>query len=119
MRLRGLFSRPYRRISAAQAATLIGDRALLVDVREAFEWRRGHAPQARHIPLSQLSRRQHELPANRPIVTVCRSGHRSARAAAMLARDGRDVSSLIGGMTAWSRAGLPIVGKGGRAGRIA
>ena len=51
------------------------------------------------------------------MVTVCRSGARSARAAAMLARDGREVSNLAGGMRAWARAGLPVVAGGG-AGRV-
>jgi rhodanese-related sulfurtransferase len=44
---------------------------------------------------------------------------RSARAAALLARDGREVSNLAGGMRAWARAGLPVVARGGGAGRIA
>ena len=52
------------------------------------------------------------------MVTVCRSGGRSARAAAILARDGHDVSNLAGGMRAWARAGLPVVAKGGGAGHV-
>ena len=79
----------------------------------------GHAPRARHVPLGQLDRRLGELPSGRPIVTVCRSGNRSARAAALLARDGREVSNLTGGMRAWARAGLPVVAAGGRPGRVA
>ena len=59
------------------------------------------------------------MPANRTVITVCRSGHRSARAAALLARDGHDVVNLAGGMHAWARAGLPVVASGGRPGRIA
>jgi rhodanese-related sulfurtransferase len=109
-----VFSRAYRKVSAPQAAALVNDGALLLDVREIFEWRAGHAPQARHIPLSDLSRRMRELPGHRPIVTVCHSGHRSARAAALLAGDGREVWNLSGGMRAWVRAGLPVVSKGGR-----
>ena len=53
------------------------------------------------------------------MVTVCRSGARSARAATMLARQGREVSNLAGGMRAWARAGLPVVARGGGAGRVA
>jgi rhodanese-related sulfurtransferase len=49
---------------------------------------------------------------------VCRSGARSARAAAILARDGREVSNLAGGMCAWAHAGLPVVARGGGAGRV-
>ena len=60
-----------------------------------------------------------DVPSNRTVITVCRSGARSARAAALLTRDGRDVVNLSGGMHAWARAGLPVVGSGGTPGRVA
>ena len=119
MRLKNLFSKPYQAVSAAQAAALAEGGAVLLDVREPHEWQAGHAPRARHIPLGQLARRAAELPERRAIVTVCRSGARSARAAAMLARDGREVSSLAGGMRAWARAGLSVAARGGGADRVA
>ncbi len=117
--LTGIFRRPYQSVSAAQAAALAADGAVLLDVREPHEWQAGHAPRARHIPLGQVPRRAAELPRGRAVVTVCRSGSRSARAAAMLARDGREVSNLSGGMHAWARAGLPVVARGGGPGRVA
>jgi rhodanese-related sulfurtransferase len=117
--LRGLFAKRYGKVTAAEAAALADAGAILLDVREPHEWQAGHAPKARHIPLAQLTRRVDELPANRPIVTVCRSGSRSARAAAMLGNTGREVSNLAGGMHAWSRTGLPIVAQGGGPGRVA
>ncbi len=116
--LRNLFSKPYRTVSAAQAADLADGGAVLLDVREPHEWQAGHAPRARHIPLGQLSRRAAELPERRAVVTVCRSGARSARAAVLLARQGREVSNLAGRMRAWARAGLPVVARGGGAGRV-
>ena len=119
MQLKNLFSKPYQTVSAAQAAALADGGAVLLDVREPHEWQAGHAPRARHIPLGQLSRRAAELPERRAVVTVCRSGARSARAAAMLARQGREVSNLAGGMRAWARVGLPVVARGGGAGRVA
>ena len=119
MRLKNLFSKPCQTVSAAQAAALADDGAVLLDVREPHEWQASHAPRARHIPLGQLARRVAELPERRAVVTVCRSGARSARAAAMLARTGREVSNLAGGMRAWARAGLPVVARGGGAGRVA
>ena len=119
MQLKNLFSKPYRTVSAAQAVALADGGAVLLDVREPHEWQAGHAPGARHIPLGQLSRRAAELPERRAVVTVCRSGARSARAAAMLARDGREVSNLAGGMRAWAHAGLPVVARGGGAGHVA
>ena len=77
----------------------------MLDVREPHEWRAGHAPRARHIPLAQLDVRSRELPAGRLVITVCRSGGRSARAAARLAAQGREVADVAGGMTAWRDAG--------------
>lgn len=113
-----LFRKPYQSVDAQQAAALIADGAILLDVREPAEWQAGHAPRARHIPLGQLSARLAELPANRPVITVCRSGARSRQAAALLARDGRHVHNLTGGMHAWTNAGLPLQTKGGRPGRV-
>jgi rhodanese-related sulfurtransferase len=117
--LKNLFARPYATVSAEQAAAMADAGAVLLDVREPHEWQSGHAPKARHIPLGQLARRVGELPNGRAVVTVCRSGARSARAAAVLARDGRQVSNLAGGMHAWARAGLPVVARGGGPGHIA
>ncbi len=80
--LKKIFSKPYGKVSATQAAALADRGAILLDVREPREWQAGHAPRARHIPLSQVPRRAGELPKGRAVVTVCRSGARSARAAA-------------------------------------
>ena len=101
-----------------EAKELIDSGAILVDVREDTEWRAGHAPGARHIPLSRLAHRLRDLPPQRTVVTVCRTGGRSSRAAAILAREGREVVNLSGGMLAWARAGLPVVSSGNRPGRV-
>jgi rhodanese-related sulfurtransferase len=89
---------------------------VLVDVRERVEWNAGHAPEALHLPLSRLMTGA-QLPgsgAKRPVVTVCRSGHRSRQAARLLAARGVDVVDVRGGMTAWERAGLPVTGRRAR-----
>ncbi|MEU5941337.1 rhodanese-like domain-containing protein [Micromonospora sp. NPDC047548] len=101
-----------------EAAALIADGAVLLDVRDPAEWRAGHAPRARHIPLGQLADRIGELPSDRPVVTVCRSGARSRQAAALLARHHRQVHNLAGGMQAWVQAGMALQAKGGRPGRL-
>ena len=106
------------KVGPQQAHELLGRGAILLDVREDAEWQAGHAPKARHIPLSRLPGRLRDVPANRTVVTVCRSGARSSRAAALLAREGCDVVNLAGGMHAWARAGLPVVASGGRPGRV-
>ena len=101
-----------------QARELQARGAILLDVRDDAEWRAGHAPGARHIPLGRLPGRAGDLPPRRAVVTVCRSGARSAQAAVLLAREGREVMNLSGGMRAWARAGRPVVASGGRPGQV-
>jgi|SRR5664279_4550654 len=113
-----LSGRKYASIGPTGASSRVDSGAVLLDVREPVEWRAGHAPKARHIPLNDLDRRRTELPTGREIITVCRSGNRSARAARILAAAGHTVLNLSGGMRAWSAAGLPVVAKGGRPGSI-
>jgi rhodanese-related sulfurtransferase len=109
---------PRPKATVEQARDLQRQGAVLLDVRQDTEWRAGHAPGAWHIPLSRLRGGAAGLPSRVTVVTICRSGHRSAVAAAWLARDGREVTSLAGGMRAWARAGLPVVAAGGRPGRV-
>lgn len=117
--LRKIFTKPYPTVRPREVAALLESGAVLLDVREPDEWRAGHAPKARHIPLGQLATRIGELPKDRPLVTICRSGMRSARAAGLLAGQGREVINVAGGMRAWATDGLTIVAKGGRPGRVA
>ena len=96
-------------LTATEAQQALSEGALLLDVREPDEWQTGHAPQAMHVALGQLEERLAELPVDRLIVTVCRSGRRSAMAANLLSRRGHRVANLTGGMTAWAAAGLPVI----------
>lgn len=110
--------RPIREISAADAAEASRSAAvLLLDVREHHEWAAGRAPGALHMPLSRLD--VAEVPTDRPVVAVCRSGNRSGQAATVLAAAGVDVANMAGGMKAWAQAGLPVVTDDGRPGEIA
>lgn len=87
----------------------------LLDVREPAEFAQGlgHIDGALLLPLGQLEARLGELSRQRPIVTVCRSGARSARAAAMLAKAGFDqVANLRGGMLRWRAEGGAAVDAG-------
>jgi len=106
-------------LGAVDAKHALDTGSVLVDVRGPGEWRAGHAPEALHIPLDQLTRRLAELPADRRIIVVCRSGHRSAVATGVLRRHGRTAANLTGGMNAWAAAGMPIVTECGSPGRIA
>lgn len=94
-------------IEVAEAARLAdAGLALLVDVREDDEWAAGWAPAALHGPLGSLPRTQ--LPTNRPELAICRSGNRSATAAAVLLARGVDARNVRGGIRAWQAAGLPV-----------
>lgn len=94
-----------------QAARLVAEQgAALVDVREPGEWDAGHAPGALHVPLDQVPERVAEIPTPpTTVVVVCRSGYRSALAAAWLRGQGRDAVNLAGGLLDWAQAGLPLV----------
>lgn len=95
-------------VREAYAALQAEPPPLIVDVRQPVETRAGCVPGALRIPLSEFGRRLHELPADRPILTICRSGHRSPLAARQLARAGYDVTDVAGGMLAWQQAALPV-----------
>jgi rhodanese-related sulfurtransferase len=90
----------------------------LLDVREQDEWDAGHIDGSQHIPLGQLAMRLDEVPRDRTVVAVCRSGSRSDRAAKGLRERGYRAENLDGGVTAWSRSGLPLVGASGGPGRV-
>ena len=94
-------------VEVAEAARLVdAGLALLVDVREDDEWTAGHAPPALHVPLGRLP--QARLPVGRPVLAICRSGNRSATAAALLLARGVHARNVAGGMRAWQAAGLPV-----------
>lgn len=81
----------------------------LIDVRAPEEWNEGHVPGAQHIPLTMLESACQQLPQQRPIALICRSGHRASLAASLLEKKGyTSVINIRGGMQAWKQAGLPL-----------
>ncbi|MBU1660171.1 MAG: STAS domain-containing protein [Chloroflexi bacterium] len=83
------------------------DPPLVVDVREPREFKRGHIPQAESIPLFELLSASSQIPHDRPVVFVCRSGRRSTRATYLLTNQGyTNTRVLRGGILAWETAGL-------------
>ena len=82
---------------------------LLVDVREPSEFEEVRAEGAVLVPLSTFMLRYQELPRDRGLLMICRSGARSGQAAALLLASGwTDVVNVAGGTLAWERAGLPV-----------
>jgi rhodanese-related sulfurtransferase len=90
------------------SAVSVPDDAWLLDVREDDEWAAGHAPGARHIPLGQLGARTAEIPQDRAVYVICRSGVRSGRAAQALSGAGWEAINVAGGMQDWAAAGRPM-----------
>ena len=90
---------------AAQAE----DTAFILDVREGMEYVQGHVPGATLIPMSQLATRVAEVPRDRPVHVICRSGNRSASMTEFLERAGVDAFNVAGGTDGWARAGRPLV----------
>lgn len=85
----------------------------VIDVREAdeFDGVLGHIAGARLVPLAGLTEAASSLDRDKPIVTVCRSGARSAQAAQMLGKEGFErVANLAGGMLRWRSQQLPVAG---------
>lgn len=85
----------------------------LLDVREPeeFDGPLGHIKGAQLIPLGQLADRIDEVPRDKPVVTVCRAGGRSAQAIVLLGRaEIKDTANLCGGMLRWRTQGFPVIG---------
>jgi rhodanese-related sulfurtransferase len=85
--------------------------AVVIDVREAAEYARGHILGARNVPLKELERRLGELEKHKakPLILCCESGSRSGNAISVLRRHGFEkVQNLSGGFGAWQQAGLPV-----------
>ena len=97
-------------VTVQEAQTLFAQGAFLLDVREQSEWNEAHIEGAVLIPLGELSARKDELPADREILIICRSGNRSGQARDLLREAGMlNTTSVEGGITAWMAAGLPVV----------
>lgn len=94
----------------AVTATEVDHDVHLLDVREQEEWDAGHAPGAQHLPMREVPTRLDEVPSDRDVVVVCRSGARSARVVEFLLGNGwRQVRNLDGGMQDWVAVGRPLV----------
>lgn len=103
-------------VDPIEASTM--DDALLLDVRESDEWEAGHIERAQHRVMSELPDHLGDLPTDRRIVVVCRSGNRSGKVTNWLISKGFDAVNLTGGMQVWESSGLPVVTTDGSVGRV-
>jgi rhodanese-related sulfurtransferase len=95
-------------ISVAEAAAKRDAGAFILDVRQPDEWNTVHIPGATLIPLDQLEARMNEVPKDKEVVVVCRSGNRSKQGRDILMNAGfAQVTSMASGLNQWSAAGLP------------
>ncbi|HSN47487.1 MAG TPA: rhodanese-like domain-containing protein [Flavobacterium sp.] len=91
----------------------VANGALLVDVRELDEVQQlaFDVPNIIHIPLTQFEERFTEIPKDKEVVTVCKNGGRSLRAAGFLVNHGYDkVVNMKHGLIRWAQKGFPTQG---------
>ena len=101
----------YTSVNTDQATRLFNDDAFVLDVRTAGEYKEGFIGNATNISSTEISAKLGHLPADKdtPILVYCLTGARSARAAAIMSKDGyTNVNNLSGGINAWKAAGLPV-----------
>jgi rhodanese-related sulfurtransferase len=108
----GKLMRPGQEVGPAEAVTLINRRdAVVLDVRDAAEYKSGHITNARNVPEAELDARSKELDKvkAKPIIVSCGRGNRSAAIASKLRKLGfAEVVSLRGGIAAWQQANMPL-----------
>lgn len=104
-----------KRLSAAEAVRLINDRdPLIVDVRGAADFKRGHLLNAHHAPLAKLDDHLGQLARDkaRPVLLYCALGNSSRTAEEKLRKSGfAEVYQLKGGINSWLAASLPVTAK--------
>ncbi len=82
----------------------------LLDVRDIRNRRAvGHIRNSFHVYVGELPLHLREIPADKPVYVFCDAGYKASIAASILARHHyREVTNVLGGMTAWNHAGYPL-----------
>lgn len=99
-------------VEASEATKLINNDAIVIDLRSADAYSRGHIVNARNIPSDELEGKMNTLESfkSKPVVAVCDAGVTSTKAVNSLRAAGfESVFGLKGGMTGWTQAGMPVV----------
>lgn len=102
----------FKDLNPNEAVRMINDvDPVLIDVREEAEFKSGHIVNSLNIPVGLLESRIASLNIqnDKPVIVYCRSGQRSATAAATLQKLGfQNIFKLGGGVMAWQSANLPL-----------
>jgi len=86
----------------------LAENAMLIDLRDAKDFREGHISGSRNIPYSQITKHAEELKAaDRPLVFICNLGQVAGTALQQVAHT--DSYRLDGGISNWKAQGLPLV----------
>jgi hydroxyacylglutathione hydrolase len=107
----GLESSKIKTVTVQEMAdVMVRSQPWILDVRSLEELEKdGMVPGAHHIHVTQVQTRKEEVPKGRTIYIFCGSGMRSMIAASYLQRQGySDISVILGGMSGWRSAGLPV-----------
>jgi rhodanese-related sulfurtransferase len=100
---------PFREVHLDEVQKLIDDGYEVIDVRDDWEWKRGHIPGAKHIVLDTIVKNPQAQKFRDRTLFVCAVGNRSAIAAEMaVALGSKDIVNFRGGTDAWRKAGLPL-----------
>jgi rhodanese-related sulfurtransferase len=99
------------RVTPPEAVQLMNrEKAVVIDVSEPAEFAAGHVAGSKNVPMASLEKTG-DLPKNKalPLVLVCATGTRASRAVATVKKLGHEkVHPMIGGISAWREAGLPL-----------
>ncbi len=100
-----------RSVSALQLPQLLREDAVIVDVSEPNEFKKGHIPKSLNIPLKKLNDQIDTFKKKKVtnVIIACRTGNRSSAAARVLTKHGfENVFTLSGGLLSWEKENLPM-----------
>jgi len=103
-----LFGPKVDEVEVTEVHTLLAQGAALIDVREPHEWAGGRIKEARLVPMGNLERELSKWRPDRPLLFICRTGRRAARATDWARARGFKAMNVKGGMVQWTRSGLPV-----------
>lgn len=95
-------------VDVRELATAIESGAVVIDVREPFEYASGHVPGAVLMPMHLVPLKIAELPAERDLHVICASGNRSWQVCHFLGQHGIPAKNVAGGTGAWRAAGMAL-----------